>query len=460
MVLEDQDPRAVLTIKRMQLFSRMQGKVAEAIVLAERVLTENEARFGPKHRDTLSVAWELAYLYKEDNRLQEARSLFEQLIPKFEDTFGLRDDESLKVMENLAYIYIDDFNMLSEAEELLKRVLTVREEWLGPNHSGTLLVASNLASLYKEDNRSQEARSLYEQLMPKLEDTLGLRHDETLKAMDNLARIYMRKFNMLSEAEELLKRALTVSEEWLGPNHIDTLGSVCSLSEVYGKQGDQVREVEMRERALLGYKDTLGPEHEFTLEAAQWLRQALGGTPGEFSLASRNIMLDKDFNLVASCKRVDGSRLQSSISLNDLLENQGGRFAWTKRGNFVATARNIRLSDYGMFLVAELVDEHGVWKDTRVDLDERIANHDGELTFVALGEDSGEELDEESDEESVEESDELDEESAPATSSVSQEHSDRLRELPAETTSLARMSISAKLPRRRWWRRIGRNKKD
>ncbi|KAG9853442.1 purine and uridine phosphorylase, partial [Aureobasidium melanogenum] len=463
-VLEDQHPRTRMAEARIRLFRR-QGKFAEAIVFAKRVLKENEERLGPKHRDTLSVAFELAHLYDKDNRLQEARSLHEQLIPKFEDTFGLRYHGSLKVMENLAYIYIDNFKMLSEAEELFKRVLTVCEEWLGPNHSSTLLIASGLAYLYKEDNRSQEARSLYEELIPKFEDTFGLRHNNSLRVMEKLAIIYVKNFDMLCEAEELFKRVLTVREEWLSSDHIDTLSSVSKLSWVYNKQGDQVREVEMCERALLGYKNTLGPDHEETLKAAQFLRQAIGGTPGEFSMTSRNIILDNDFNLVASCQCMDGSWLQTSISLNDLLENQGGHFAWNKRGNFVAAARNIRLSDYGMFLVAELVDNHGVWKDTRVDLDERIANHDGKLTFVALGDDSGEasieESGEVSDEESVEESDEeLDEESAPATSLVTQEHSGRLRELPAETTSLARMSISAKLPRRCWWRRIGRNKKD
>jgi hypothetical protein len=156
----------------------------------------------------------------------------------------------------------------------------------------------------------------------------------------------------------------------------------------------------MYERLLLGYKNNLGAEHERTLRIAQKLRQTLGSSPGEFSLTSQNIMLDNDFNLAASCQRVDGSWLQTSISLNDLLQNQRGRFAWDKRGNFVATARNIRLGEFNTFLAAELIDEHGVWKDNLVDLDERIANHDGRLIFVA----SDEEPDEESGGESGERS--------------------------------------------------------
>lgn len=321
-VLEDQHPRDHMAEVRIRLFRR-QGKFAEAIVFARRVLKESEERLGPKHQDTLIVAFDLAYLYKKDNRLQEARSLYEQLIPKFEDTFGLCYKESLKVMENLALIYVENFDMLSEAEELLKRVLTVREEWLG-------LI------------------------------------------------------------------------------HIETLRSVSDLGWLYGKQGDQVREVRMCKRAHSGYKDTLGTEHTRTLAAARHLRQALRNTSFDTSLSSRNMMLDGDYNLVASCKCLDGSRLRSSISLNELLANQGGRFAWVTRGNFVATARSIRLDNRGTYLAAELVDQHGVWKDTRVDLEQRITIHEGKLTFVALDKAWDllwdKELNEDSGEESVEES--------------------------------------------------------
>ncbi|KAH0262087.1 purine and uridine phosphorylase, partial [Aureobasidium melanogenum] len=271
-ILEDQHPSNRMAEGRIKLL-RSQGKFAEAIVFAERVLKENEESLGPKHQDTLSVAFELAHLYNKDNRLQEARSLYEQLIPKFEDTFGLRYDKSLRVMENLACIYIDGFKMLSEAEELFKRVLTVREEWLGPNHIDTLLVASELAYLYKEDNRVQEARSLYEQLIPKFEDTFGLRYDKSLRVMQSLADIYIDSFNMLCEAEKLFKRILTEREEWLGPNHIDTLYSVSCLGWLYSKRGDQVRRNKMYERAILGYKNTLGSEHELTLDATRRLRQ-------------------------------------------------------------------------------------------------------------------------------------------------------------------------------------------
>ncbi|KAH0158586.1 purine and uridine phosphorylase, partial [Aureobasidium melanogenum] len=263
-ILEDQHPSNRMAEVRIRLFRR-QGKFAEAIVFAKRVLTDYEARLGPRHQDTLIAALDLAYLYEKDNRLQEARTLYEDLIPKFEDTFGLRYNHSLKVMENLAYIYIDDFKMLPKAEELFKRVLTVREEWLGLNHSDTLLVASKLASLYKQDNRVQEARSLYEQLIPKSEDTFGLCYEDSLRVMENLADIYIDDFKMLSEAEELFKRVFTVREERLGPNHSSTLLVASQLAYLYKEDNRSQEARSLYEQLIPKFEDTFGLRHDETL---------------------------------------------------------------------------------------------------------------------------------------------------------------------------------------------------
>jgi nucleoid-associated protein YgaU len=51
---------------------------------------------------------------------------------------------------------------------------------------------------------------------------------------------------------------------------------------------------------------------------------------GNFSGSSRDVRLDAhgEYMLHASCRRLDGSYQSSSISLNQLLENDGGSFRW------------------------------------------------------------------------------------------------------------------------------------
>lgn len=61
--------------------------------------------------------------------------------------------------------------------------------------------------------------------------------------------------------------------------------------------------------------------------------QARGGVSyaGNFSGSSRDIRLDAhgEYMLHASCQRLDGSHQQSSISLNQIIANENGKFSWS-----------------------------------------------------------------------------------------------------------------------------------
>jgi hypothetical protein len=107
---------------------------------------------------------------------------------------------------------------------------------------------------------------------------------------------------------------------------------------------------------------------------------------GNFSVSSRDITLDKDYDLIASCKDVKGHKRLSAISLNNVLTNEDGRFKWVTpgsgSGNFAASARHVKLIDGGKALEAELRRMNGQWRKDVVRLDERIENADGELKMT------------------------------------------------------------------------------
>jgi hypothetical protein len=112
-----------------------------------------------------------------------------------------------------------------------------------------------------------------------------------------------------------------------------------------------------------------------------------GGPPsdmrGNFSHSSQQISLDGDNDLIARCRGMDGNEKLSALSLNKVLGNDNGRFVWTNDGgNFGASARNVRLVDNGRVLEAELKDVNGGWNWSRVWLDERIGNNNGDLVLA------------------------------------------------------------------------------
>ncbi|KAG9962670.1 purine and uridine phosphorylase, partial [Aureobasidium melanogenum] len=406
-------------------FSR-QNKLEDAEVMYKRALALSEQHQVMFHNSALKPSLQLGELYVNQARLEEAERMFSRalyicckvwgvhhsftlgLLARISDTFHydigrilnamaifdraaagfneiiLDDDHpSIKIASQEVQL-LERQGKLAQAEELAKRVLSENEERMGPEHPDTLKAAFELASLYGyQDNRLQEAMTMFERLITKLGQTSGLHDHLSLKAKSFLGCLYANDLHMLSKAEELFEEVIAEREKLLGPSHSHTLKAVYNLGVVYKRQERKVRAAEMRQRILLACKNTLETE-----QAARVLRVVPGHAPGEFSSTSRDIMLDGNYRLVASCKGVDGSWLESSILLNNILENQGGQFAWNIGGNFVATARKIMLKD-GAILAAELADEHGTWKDASVHLDERITNHNGELTFVTTDSESG-----------------------------------------------------------------------
>ncbi|KAF4979958.1 hypothetical protein FZEAL_3944 [Fusarium zealandicum] len=169
-----------------------------------------------------------------------------------------------------------------------------------------------------------------------------------------------------------------------------------------------------------------------------------GNFAGNFTASSRDVRLDSDGDYVlhASCKRDDGSYQHSSITLDNILENDRGSFRWsgggqshssassvtvqqgdtlrgiaarficsfeeiashnniqnpdmiypgqtlqvpggsgsTGGGGFGASARNVRLADGGQRLEAEL-SRDGSWGLSSIVLDERIKNYNGTLELI------------------------------------------------------------------------------
>ncbi|KAL5340659.1 CVNH domain-containing protein [Aspergillus crustosus] len=103
---------------------------------------------------------------------------------------------------------------------------------------------------------------------------------------------------------------------------------------------------------------------------------------GNFSASSSRISLQGNNELVASCRSVSGRENTSRLPLNSVLTNDFGHLKWKRGGNFGASARNVRLTEGGRVLEAELGDGRGGLRRDWVRLDERITNRDGELVFL------------------------------------------------------------------------------
>jgi Tetratricopeptide repeat/Domain of unknown function (DUF4062) len=118
---------------------------AQAIQVAEPLLTDQERILGPDHPDTLGSRNNLALAYRATGRAAEAIPLLDRTLADRERVLGPDHPDTLGSRNNLALAY-QDAGRAAEAIGLLERTLADRERVLGPDHPDTLASRDNLAA--------------------------------------------------------------------------------------------------------------------------------------------------------------------------------------------------------------------------------------------------------------------------------------------------------------------------
>ena len=129
---------------------------AQAIVIGERLVADQERVLGPDHPDTLASRNNLAVAYLDAGRLDEAISLHEQNLPDYERILGPDHPNTLASRHSLATAY-RDAGRLDEAISLHEQTLADRERVLGPDHPDTLNSRNRLATAYQAAGRTDES---------------------------------------------------------------------------------------------------------------------------------------------------------------------------------------------------------------------------------------------------------------------------------------------------------------
>ena len=97
----------------------------------------------------------------------------------------------------------------------MQRTLRIDEKALGPDHLNTAQSLNNLAAVYGDQGRYEEAVPLYQRALAIREKALGPDHPNTAQSLNNLASLYGRQ-GRYEEAESLFQRALAIQEKALG----------------------------------------------------------------------------------------------------------------------------------------------------------------------------------------------------------------------------------------------------
>ena len=132
-----------------------------------------------------------------------------KLLMQIEKAYKERDSaEVLKLLDK-----VEKELKLQEAISFYQQVLNIIQKQGEPRQL-TSDILSNLAGLYRDQGRYEQAEALYQRALAIREQVLGSEHPQVATSLNNLAGLYQSQ-GKYEQAEALYQRALVIREQVL-----------------------------------------------------------------------------------------------------------------------------------------------------------------------------------------------------------------------------------------------------
>jgi len=236
-----------------------EGKYAEAIPIAKRVLTIREKALGLEHPEVAAALNSLAKLYHSQGRYAEAESLYKRSLSIREKALGLEHRDVAATLNNLGSVYRYQ-GKYEDAIKAYSRALTIREKALGPTHSDVAATLLNLGNVYVNQGKYEDAIKAYSRALAIDEAAHGPDHPDVATDLNSFGIVY-RHQGKYGEAIKAYSRVLAIREKALGPEHPLVAATLSNLGLVYWNQGKYEDALRAYDQALAIDEEALGPEH-------------------------------------------------------------------------------------------------------------------------------------------------------------------------------------------------------
>jgi eukaryotic-like serine/threonine-protein kinase len=217
-------------------------------------------------RDTLSEGY--SYLGEPDLAIRQLKRVLELR----RQVLGPDHSETLAAADSLVIAY-RDAGQYADVVPLLDDVLERTKAKLGPESAETLRITTKVANGYRDCGRLQEALALLEPTRSVMQRALGPDNPDTLAATNDLGLMY-RDAGRRPEAVALLEDVLQRRQATFGREHADTLQSMHNLANVYRDSGRLADAISVYEDVLARYRKKLGGENVDTINAMTSLASA------------------------------------------------------------------------------------------------------------------------------------------------------------------------------------------
>jgi CHAT domain-containing protein/tetratricopeptide (TPR) repeat protein len=233
---------------------------------------------------------DLSAILKRSQELLSARNLpaalleAQKLEALMKARVGVNHANYALTLNNLATVYREQ-GKYDEAERLYHRAFTIFEKASGRDHPNVAGTLNNLAIVHEAQGKYGEAEGLYQRALAIFERALGGNHSNVAMTLNNLAILY-RKQSKYGEAVGLYQRTLAIREKALGRGHPNVASSLNDLAGLYQLQGKYDEAERLYQRALAINENALGPDHSAVANVLNNLA-AVYSKQGKYSEAER-----------------------------------------------------------------------------------------------------------------------------------------------------------------------------
>ncbi len=215
----DADPAQALTARHnLAAVLQQQGRLDEALAIAEDVLARRIAQFGDDHPQTLYSRNQIASLHQQRGEPEQAEAMFRAVLEARRRVLGPHHPATLTTERNLAVSLVQN-GRPGEAEPLLREVAAQWAALRGETDPRTLETRTMLAFALTDLGRRDEAERLLREVIARQDASARAATPETLTPRNDLAMLLMDA-GRLDEALAEFDRIEPVMRATLGDDHL------------------------------------------------------------------------------------------------------------------------------------------------------------------------------------------------------------------------------------------------
>ena len=208
-----------------------QGRIAEAVPLAQQAVRTAEATYGPADRHLGLSLNVLGVLLTDQEKFADAETSLQHALAIMNKVSGTESRDAATVMDNLGNLYRLEARY-SEAEKLTQQALQIHAKVSGPDDRSVAVDAANLALIYSTEGKYADAEPLYQRAIS-IDQKLASGANRDLPAdLSGLGDLFVKEGKYV-DAEKVFVNVLSVDLKILGKDHPQIALDLVNLANTY-----------------------------------------------------------------------------------------------------------------------------------------------------------------------------------------------------------------------------------